>query len=137
MKMRLRANSIRLRLQRDEVKQLYDTGLVEEILQTGEALGGDFRYLLETKESNEPSLRVEPRLLNIRIPATWAKEMHTSAKVGYTATISTPEEVCIKLVVEKDFKCLVERPGEDESNAYANPDACNQKHASRATPEVL
>jgi len=49
---------------------------------------------------------------------TWA----TTDLVGLEHQIQLKGEEKLAILIEKDFKCLQERPGEDEEDMFPNPD---------------
>ena len=47
--------------------------------------------------------------------------MRLMALVGMQKIISVGEEIDLSILIEKDFKCLTDRPNEDESDLFENP----------------
>ncbi len=121
MKLRIKGNSIRLRLQKSEVTNLAGNGYVEEQLQLGPASEQTFVYRLECVDETLPSLSARGIGLTVRIPASWADQLVHTERVGFETEIETATEIRVRVVIEKDFQCLVERPGEDDSDAYDHP----------------
>lgn len=111
MKLRIRGNSIRLRLNKTEVTGLAETGLVEEKTDFGD--GQMLVYSVsalsetETVKSSFQNGRIE-----IFIPQTIAKNWAKNEEVGISGN---------NILVEKDFACLAVREGEDESDNFPHP----------------
>ncbi|MBL8995456.1 MAG: hypothetical protein JNM63_19070 [Spirochaetia bacterium] len=114
MKLRLRGNSIRLRLSKTEVEALSKNCILTET-----TLFAPGQSLVWTVESSvgEKSVRTEygPKGIHFYIPQALARTWADSETVGMY-TEGTP-----RIAVEKDFKCLEERKGEDDQDGYPNP----------------
>ena len=50
-----------------------------------------------------------------------ASEWATTDQVGIEKTIFVAEGSDLAILIEKDFKCLTDRPHEDESDLFENP----------------
>ena len=117
MKLRIRGNSIRFRLTRGEVERFADTGLVEDSLDLGNGRQ-TFSYVLESG-SGGPELQAsfEAGALRVVVPDEIAKQWARSDQVGIE---SSPGNIP-RILIEKDFTCLTERAGEDESDMFPHP----------------
>ncbi len=116
MKLRLKGNSIRLRLAKGEVERLLSEGVVTETVEFG-GPETSFSYTLELSE-NVTSVTAEYGNGNIRIQLfdRLARKWATSENVGIEAFQSE-----LRILIEKDFACMKARPGEDDSDAFPNP----------------
>ncbi len=116
MKLRIRGNSIRLRLMQVEVKTLEQTAEVRDaiLLPGGEAL----KY--ELKISDLFNVVLENRTLSITIPEPDAFRWIQTEEEGLENLLNLPNGDELRLSVEKDFKCLTVRPHEDESDTFPN-----------------
>ena len=122
VKLRIRDNSVRLRLTRREVDALRDCG---EVFASTSFPGS--RELLYRVESSPASVRAaalfSDNTLTIRLPeadvVTWA----TTDQVSMQDEQTLDDGECLQILVEKDFVCLTSREGEDESDMYPHPDA--------------
>jgi hypothetical protein len=121
MKLRIRGNSIRLRLTKSEVEQLGQAGAVEDAVAFGPASAG-FRYELRTTaELDTTRAAFENSCLSILIPVGDAENWIGSERIGIEAMQPVGSDEFLRILVEKDFACLAEREGEDESDAFPNP----------------
>jgi hypothetical protein len=111
-------NSLRLRLSVDEWQKLKDCRPVDEFIPLG--LQAGFIYVLES--SDEFKLSWDNNRLVIAVPAGKIEECASDHLVGFEHEFQWGNQ-CLKLLVEKDFKCLTPR-NEDESRLFENP---NQK----------
>ncbi len=118
MKIRILGNSIRLRLNKPEVKELCTHGKVTQKTHFKDAV---FYYAVELS-SYHPSLTAEFDGIGIKLflPETLASQWDKDDRVGFQATLKVKDGEELSLLLEKDFTCLVPR-GEDESENYPNP----------------
>ena len=115
MKLRVKGNSIRLRLTQSEVARLGEAGEVTESVDFGS--GGQFIYSLVVSELyDQLNASFENGFLRVTIPKSQAFDWIMSEKVGLETRNSTPT-----ILIEKDFACITERPDEDESDMFPNP----------------
>jgi len=121
MKLRIQGNSIRLRLQQREVAQLHDQGHVTESLLLGTGPEDALTYRLERYPGEVVQLRREPTGLLLRLPAAWALELAQTDRVGVDVEVPITLEIAVRVKIEKDYGCLTQRPGENESDAFPNP----------------
>ncbi len=123
MKLRIRGNSLRLRLTRTEVAAVAQKGAVVE--RTG--FGGDtvFQYRLAVSDdASACTAALEKNTLEVTLPAGIAVPWATSETVSIEAEQALDNGSSLRILVEKDFACLVDRPGEDDSDAYPHPGEC-------------
>jgi hypothetical protein len=121
MKLRLLGNKIRLRLSEPEVFALADAKEIQASLPINPFDRDNFRYSIHTStETPNPTARFEHNELRIDLPWQEVKQWAGSDQVGIEDTIVTNSGEEIIILVEKDFKCLVDR-GEDESSLFENP----------------
>src|SRR5262249_34330201 len=113
MKLRLLNDSIRLRLSRSEVLAAHERGIVES--QTRFSDGSVFTYALEAaKSANDASAVYMRDRMVMKLPAreisAWAND---DAAVSLRGEVRLPDGGHLKLLVEKDFKCIAPRDDED------------------------
>ena len=112
MKLRLQANSIRLRLNRNEVAVFVDKGRIEETVHFG---GAVLAYAVEvSKDAHGPQASFENNAIRITLPVDDAHDWARSDRVGISA-----RDQQLSILVEKDFQCL----HQPDPNSYPNPDA--------------
>ena len=116
MKLRIRGDSLRLRLVRSELDRLLTHGAVEEAIHFpgGQAL----RYRLETHpHAPNVSARLETGLVSIALPKAAAEAWGASEQEGLAAEVPL-DSGTLRVLVEKDFPCNVTRPHEDDRDAF-------------------
>jgi hypothetical protein len=118
MKLRLKGNSVRLRLTKTEVTNLVRVGIVEESSQIGSSAEGCLRYRLESNPHLEAlNSRFENGVLVVEVPAAAAADWANGELVGLYAEMLWG----LKIAVEKDFRCLDATRRDDEADAFENP----------------
>ncbi|MEO0405346.1 MAG: hypothetical protein AAF193_10790 [Bacteroidota bacterium] len=116
MKIRIRGNSVRLRLKMDEVDQLINGHAVKEKTWFASNV---FHYHLEPHTTDGADFKDNC--------------LHIYCNQSTLNTFGEPDKVSIQftagetvILIEKDFKCLIERSPEEDENAYPNPLAAEQ-----------
>ena len=118
MKLRIKSNSIRIRLTKTEVSTLSVTGYLEE--QTLFA-NNKFVYALQSlDDANELSASIDGNKITMFVPGKLIKDWPVNDVVGFEARIPVAENQSLYLLLEKDFVCLDETT-EDQSDNYENP----------------
>ena len=122
VKLRIRDNSIRLRLMRGEVEKLHAEGLVSA--STAFPGGRTFRYCVESSPASvNPAAFYSDSELVVRLPETTVLAWASSDQVSIQGEQVLVDGQKLTILVEKDFVCLTEREGEDESDMYPHPAA--------------
>jgi len=118
MKLRIRENTLRLRLSKNEVSLLNETGI---IVSETKFPGSVLKYSLEKSDDKNISCHFEDNNIRIRASKQILDSWNDSDQVGFEAEIDLENDSKLRILVEKDFQCLTVRPGEDESNMFPNP----------------
>ena len=120
MKLRIRDNSIRLRLSRSEVALLGTEGLVgAKVTFAG---GARFVYCLESSPACvDAAAQFSGDGLSVRLPESSVQQWVHSDDISIEATQGLDDGGQLKILVEKDFTCLAPREGEDESDLFPHP----------------
>jgi hypothetical protein len=122
VKLRIRDNSIRLRLARAEVDTLRDVGLVSA--RTGFPGGREFQYAVESSPASvNPGAFFSDSVVTVHLPETAVLAWANSEQVSIAGEQLLDDGVPLNILVEKDFACLAPRDGEDESDMYPHPNA--------------
>lgn len=118
MKLRIKANSVRIRLTKTDVSKLANEGYLQE---TTVLPGQTFTYALKSDE-NATALTIafENNILSMIVPKYFAANWYQNDIVGIDATMLVNEKEKLYLLLEKDFVCLDET-SEDQSDNYENP----------------
>lgn len=122
MKLRIRGNSIRFRLTQSEVEKLGTHGKVEETIEFGILPNEKLIYTVVSSDRSENvGTKYENGEISVIIPKMVADEWITTEKIGIAGEQVLDEGKTLSILVEKDFACLTERAGEDESDNFPNP----------------
>jgi hypothetical protein len=120
LKLRIRDNSIRLRLTQTEVETVRADALVRGRVIFGG--GNTFEYVLESSPATvKPEAHISNNVLTIRVPENDIQQWSTSEQVAISAEQDLDGGGHLKILIEKDFTCLAPRDGEDESDMFPNP----------------
>ena len=116
MKLRIRGDSVRLRLTRGEVARLLESGAVEDL--THFPGGGVLCYRLATDAGAiAVAATFEGAALSVSVPSGLAESWGRSDEVGIQAALPVGGSQ-LAVLIEKDFPCPPGRPGEDDSDAF-------------------
>lgn len=135
MKLRVKGDSLRLRLLRSEVEQLGRSGRVEETVNFSFAPQVKLIYALETSvDVKQIEASFENNRIAVRVPFELARTWIESEQVGISNDnpvydAAQPDAHKLRLLIEKDFVCLdagSSSGGDDEdaataADAYPNP----------------
>ena len=122
MKLRLRENSIRLRLLQSEVIQLREIGEVSETIVFGINPTNNLTYSLRiSAEASEISAHKTGNQIEIFLPLLMAENWADSTEVGLYSEQEVGDLATLKIIIEKDFVC-VDRPLDaDNADAFPHP----------------
>lgn len=125
MKLRIRGNSIRLRLLRPEVEALHTKGRVEESITFGPSDKESLTYAIQVSETaKEVTGGICENEVCLTVPAPIVSEWAASDQVGFSASHSNGDGE-LEILVEKDFACTTRTDDPDIKDAYPNPaDEC-------------
>ncbi len=122
MKLRIRDNSIRVRLTRGEVDTLRDDGVVSA--RTGFPGSREFQYRVESSPASViPGAFFSDNVVTVSLPETTVLAWANSEQVSIAGEQRLDDGEQLMILVEKDFACLAPREGEDESDMFAHPEA--------------
>ena len=121
MKLRIKGDSLRLRLTQGEMRQLAERGEVED--RTSFPGGAALRYRLRVdNRSNEISVSYATNLMEFMLPAALSERWCGTDLVTLSATQANATGE-LRIVLEKDWACLAPREGEDESDNFPHPES--------------
>jgi len=126
MKIRIKGNTVRLRLTKSEVDYFRMTGLIEERTEFG---NNSFAYALQSTQTPELKAEFSDGAIRVLMPEKMADEWTATNAVGFNSEMDIGNKKKLYILVEKDFKCLDETV-EDQSDNYENPLAANRNDQS-------
>ena len=120
MKLRMRGDSLRLRLGPAELARLIETGRVEETVHLGPSVKDRFTYSLEhDTQSASISTRYSDGELVVVLPTELARAWASGIETGVYGGIETGSST-LEIAVEKDWACLDKGDAENE-DTFPNP----------------
>lgn len=121
MKLRINANSLRLRVSRTDLARFQAMGRIEETIHFAAAPDAKLTYALESAAQPSP-VKVRYGFNEVTVILSedqvriWAQE----GVVGVYAALEIGQAVLLDVIVEKDFAC-VDRSDEESSDTFPNP----------------
>lgn len=138
MKLRIKGNTLRLRLTQSEIVRLGETGCVSETIEFGVNPEQRLIYRLESSHEAEAiTARFAGNQIIVTLPLAKAREWIETELIG----LSDEQEIAtgydgresamgnesgnqskqLKLLIEKDFVCIDNDSTGDQSDAFPNP----------------
>jgi len=118
MKLRIKGNTLRLRLTRSEVGEFVTAGrFTETVGLAPEAL----IYSIEKTDSDKVTARFADSKLTVSLPVSTAEEWANGEQIGVEGKQRIDNNNELHIIIEKDFACLTPRGGEDITDHYPHP----------------
>jgi hypothetical protein len=118
MKLRIRGNSIRLRLLRGEVTEFGEKGSVRETINFG---ASRLTYVLKNSaQASKLSAKFNENEIVVSVPIETALEWTETDLITLKGEQEIANGEVLKILVEKDFVCLDRPNDEDNRDAYPN-----------------
>ncbi len=118
MKIRIRGNSVRIRLSKPEVDLFAKEGYVEE---RTEFVSSSLVYAVKSAAGETLSADFVNGNLTLYVPANMLQQWASTDLVGMDYNMPLPNGRQLYLLIEKDFKCIDADVTEDQSDMYENP----------------
>lgn len=119
MKLRIKGNSVRIRLSKTEVQALCSGTVLEDSTSFG---SNRFGYMVKPViEGGALYADYENGIINMYVPESLLKEWPTNTVVGFESRLQLSPSELLYLLLEKDFKCI-DQTLEDQSDFYDNPE---------------
>ena len=123
MKIRIRGDSLRLRLAQSDVRALDREGAVDDALHFPG--GAVLRCVLRVDGGAEVlAASFDAGTIAVTIAPASARRLIETDEVGVRSEQPLDDGSTLVLLVEKDFRCLVPRAGEDDGDGFARGDGC-------------
>ncbi|HQF28403.1 MAG TPA: hypothetical protein PLH61_12225 [Bacteroidia bacterium] len=118
MKIRIKGNSVRIRVTKSEVARFTEEGRLEEKTEFGDSV---LTYALQCSDKYEnPAADFKSNLITVYIPTRVKKEWVETDQVGFNHRMDIGNDKTLFILVEKDFVCL-DHTFEDQSDNFPNP----------------
>jgi len=121
MKLRIKGDSLRLRVSPSEVSRLLGSGRIEETIHFGPEPDEKLTYALMTLSGQEAAISVRHLATEIlvTVPVALARSWAEGEEVGIYRAVAIGSGQ-LELAVEKDFACL-DKGEEENRDTYPNP----------------
>ncbi len=123
MKLRIKSNSVRLRLGPRDVQQLLRDGELRETTRFGPGDAQQFHYRpVVEDEAARVSARFEGSTITVVLPADAANAWAANDELSISADQPAGDAHILHLLIEKDLECI-DGPPEPGQDVYPNPAA--------------
>jgi hypothetical protein len=123
MKLRIRANSLRLRLLQNEVTALAQNGALSEHISFGASCGLTYK-ILSSADAKDISAIFNGREILVTVPKAVINEWAGSLQIGISKDQCRDDAGnALKILIEKDFVCLERADDPDNADAFPHPAA--------------
>lgn len=123
MKLRMRGDSVRFRLTQGEISGLVAKKKISESVHFSSSNADLLTYSLEAcADIALISARFGSQEILVRLPASLVESWVATDQVGIEYLQPTGEGRGLRILIEKDFRCLQPRSDEDESDNFPHPE---------------
>jgi hypothetical protein len=119
MKLRIRGNSLRLRVSRTELLQIAEQGSAEDSIRF--APGTEWRYGIDVKPAGAVAAQFAANSLRVVLPKARVEQWLDDREVAIEGEQPIGNGETLRILVEKDYTCLAPRTGEDDADLFVNP----------------
>ena len=121
MKLRLKGNSIRLRVTRSELVRLQAGERIQETIRFSADPKARLAYVLEVGSHSQLVTTVfADQQITVSVSQDQLKSWSGEHQVGIYASLPVDETTALEVSIEKDFACL-DLSDEDNADTFANP----------------
>ena len=124
MKLRIRGNTVRVRISQSDMTQIMDHGVVVDSIDF--ALGERLEYRVEVVPSGAVRASYQGNSISVVLPRESVENWSHSTEVSIESKQLLNNGVNLTILVEKDFTCLTSRDGEDDADLFPNPNKTKQ-----------
>ena len=127
MKLRIKGNTIRLRLLRSEVERLCSADIVSEEIRFGTATDQALKYSIAASDGiEEVTVQFSDNQILVLLPESVAMNWTGGGDAGIQTSIDVGNNTELSVLIEKDFECVGRPDDPDKADAFPNPStACS------------
>jgi hypothetical protein len=123
MKLRIKGDSLRVRVSRSEVARLLAGDCVEETVHFTPEARAKLTFTLQKEPAlSRPTVQYTENRVAILLPGDQANAWGTTDQVGIAEDIGLGNLGSLAILIEKDFACL-DRSLEDNEDTFPNPNS--------------
>ena len=125
MKLRIKGNSIRLRVSPSDLTELAENGKIESAIHFADSPAAMWSYSIAQQSAPAgPSIEFASNGVTVSVAADQLKRWANSEDVGIFFSQNIGSQGTLDVLLEKDFACL-DRSEEENSDTFPNPnEAC-------------
>ena len=121
MKLRIKGNSLRLRVTPSEVRQLLRNGVIREHVQLSANPKDRLTYAVRSSLSGAATtVAYQLGIVTVCVPEIQLEKWAGSEDVGVYAHVALGDAPGLSVAIEKDFACL-DRSDADNEDTFPNP----------------
>jgi hypothetical protein len=117
MKLRIKGNSLRLRLTQSEVEEFENNGQIMDSIDFGLR---KLTYGIKAHKGSIVHATYKKKAIIVKIPHQKIYDWVSTDQVGIEGHLLLEEGEYLSILIEKDFQCL-HRENEDKTDLYPNP----------------
>lgn len=128
MKLRIKGNSLRLRVTRPELTTILEGGRVEETVRFGPRPADQLAYVLQVEHlprmpaaDDGPVATFAANEIRIALSPASVRRWREPDQVGIEGRQPVGGGETLHLLIEKDFACIDGPPGSEDPDAFPNP----------------
>lgn len=119
MKIRIRGNSVRIRVSQTELEHLAEHGVAEDRIRFGP--GAELAYRVCVVPNGEVRAALADGAITVEVPRAAVESWLDPSEVSIRGEQPIGAGDALKILVEKDFACLAPREDEDQADLFPNP----------------
>ncbi|MEE3197306.1 MAG: hypothetical protein VX225_02510 [Pseudomonadota bacterium] len=119
MKLRIRGNSLRVRVSQAELTQITKYGYLEDILEFSPE--DHLSYRLDVVPSGSVQASYKNHCIQISLPSHKVDQWNQVDQVSISFQLPLSKDKQLVVLVEKDFQCLNPREGDEDTDSFPNP----------------
>ncbi|MDB5295604.1 MAG: hypothetical protein JWO31_1587 [Phycisphaerales bacterium] len=133
MKLRIKGNSLRLRVTRPELAALVEGGRVEESIRFGPGPADRLAYVLQVGTASDgddrddgyasPLVAFAANEVRVTLSPAAVRRWREPDRVAVEGRLPVGGGEVLHVLVEKDFACVDGPPGGEDPDAFPNPSA--------------
>jgi hypothetical protein len=125
MKLRIKGNTLRLRLLRSEVERLEHAGVVTDEIRFGVDTDQALKYSVAASDGVDVvTAQFNDNQILILVPESDAIDWTTTERVGIEAMQDVGCDTELSILIEKDFECVGREDDPDKADSFPHPEAC-------------
>ena len=125
MKLRIKGNTLRLRLLRSEVARFAHAGTVTDEIRFGPGTFDALKYSITSSDGvEEVRAQFSDNQILILVPESTAMDWTSTDRVSIDATQAVTENTELSILIEKDFECRTRPDDPENADSFPNPTAC-------------